>query len=103
MLDQRGQLRRSASPGSSSVLRPRLAALWSIVVRPLSAWRIRADLQLTRYDEKGWRATVTTGKFTDERDGYSVEALRWGRRLTTRSEHSMNYSVGSGIYSVFGH
>ena len=35
------------------------------------------DLQLTQYDERGWRATFYTtghGAFTDERDGHRVGA-----------------------------
>jgi len=38
------------------------------------------DLQLTQYDERGWRATFYTGTRADECDGHRLGAGRPGTR-----------------------
>src|SRR3977135_1842027 len=72
MLDQRGQLLRAAVGFAGCSMPSYDHALWALRTR-LASWagigrvavgmaRQGFDLQLTRYDEKGWRATFyTTG------------------------------------------
>jgi hypothetical protein len=87
VLDQRGQLLRAAL-GFAGLPRPSYdRSLWALRTW-LDSWsgigriavgmaRQGFDLQLTRYDERGWRATFyTTGMraLTDERDGHRMGA-----------------------------
>ena len=87
MLDQRGQLLRTAL-GFAGLPRPSYdRALWALRTW-LDSWsgighvvvgmaRQGYDLQLTRYDEKGWRATFyTTGM---EHSITSATASAWER------------------------
>jgi hypothetical protein len=74
VLDQRGQLLRAAL-GFAGLSRPSYdRALWALRLW-LDSWagigRVAVgmahqgfDLQLTRYDERGWRATFYGGSFT---------------------------------------
>ena len=92
MTDQRGQLLRAAlaSPGRHTI------ALWTLRTR-LDSWsgvgrigvgmdRQGYDLQLTQYDDRGWRATFyTTGM---EHSPTSATSTGWERtpwRATQRA------------------
>jgi hypothetical protein len=87
VLDQRGQLPRAAL-GFAGLPRPSYdRALWALRTW-LDSWsgvghfavgmhRQGFDLQLTQYDERGWRATFYNdrrGALADERDGHRVGA-----------------------------
>jgi hypothetical protein len=87
VLDQRGRLLRAAF-GVAGLPRPSLErALWALRTW-LDSWsgvghvtvgmaRQGYDLQLTRYDEKGWRATFyTTGM---EHSATSATGTAWER------------------------
>jgi hypothetical protein len=87
VLDQRGQL-LSAAVGFAGLPRPSYdRALWALRIW-LDSWagighiavgmaRQGYDLQLTRYDERGWRATFyTTGM---EHSPTSATASAWAR------------------------
>jgi hypothetical protein len=81
VLDQRGQLLRAAL-GFAGLPRPSYdRSLWALRTW-LDSWsgigRVAVgmahqgfDLQLTRYDERGWRALA------DERDGHRMGAHAW--------------------------
>ena len=86
MLDQRGQLLRAALGFAGCSMASYDRALWALRTW-LDSWpgighvavgmhRQGFDLQLTQYDERGWRATFyTTGmELADERDGHCVGA-----------------------------
>ena len=87
MLDQRGQLLRAALGFAGLPMLSYDRALWALRFW-LDSWsgigdierrmeRQGFDLQLTRYDEKGWRATVyTTGV---EHSITSATASAWER------------------------
>jgi hypothetical protein len=87
VLDQRGRLLRAAL-GFAGLPRPSYdRSLWALRTW-LDSWsgighvavgmaRQGYDLQLTRYDEKGWRATFYTtrdGALADERNRHGVGA-----------------------------
>ena len=93
MPDQRGQLLRAAL-GFAALPLPSYDRALHALRTWLDSWagigrvavgmaRQGYDLQLTRYDEKGWRATFyTTGALADERDRYRLgpDAVACARR-----------------------
>ena len=103
MIDQRGPLLVAALGFAGCSLPSYDRALWALR-KWLDFWlgighvavgmhRQGFDLQLTQYDERGWRATFyTTGMaLADERDGYSVgaDACFTSARSKTRTvDHS---------------
>jgi hypothetical protein len=103
VLDQRGQLLRAAL-GFAGLPRPSYdRALWALRIW-LDSWsgighiavgmaRQGYDLQLTRYDEKGWRATFyttgmehsptsATGTGWDSTPWHATQRAAWDRFLT---------------------
>src|SRR5215813_5483001 len=87
MLDQRGQLLMAAVGFATCSMPSYDRALWALRTW-LDSWRGIGhvavgmhrqgfDLQLTEYDERGWRADVPHhrhGALADERDGHRVGA-----------------------------
>ena len=74
MLDPRGQLLRAAVGFATLALPSYDRALWALAV---GMHRQGYDLQLTQYDERGWRATFyTTGM---EHSPTSATGTGWER------------------------
>jgi hypothetical protein len=89
VLDQRGQLLRAAL-GFAGLPRPSLdRSLHVVRVRRVAVGMAHQgfDLQLTRYDERGWRVTVYTSGM--EHSPSSAE--------TADGTHAMSRDVAGGV------